>query len=183
VAEVALFHHAQGQTEGFLEFCQALRGAGHEVQAPDLLDGRVFTDLDEAVVFAESLGMDEIFRRAEAAVDGRDVVFAGFSLGAMAAQSLVQGRGARGALLFHGGADPKWFPQPWPEGVPLQVHTSEQDPWVELDEVRALAAVADGEVFLYPGSAHLFADPSSPEYDAAAADLLLQRSLAFLAGL
>jgi dienelactone hydrolase len=183
VAEVVLFHHARGQTEGFLEFGQALRRAGHQVQAPDLFDGRVFTNLDEGVVFAESLGMDEIFRRADVAVDGRDVVFAGFSLGAMAAQSLVQRRGARGALLFHGGADPKRFPQPWPDGVPLQVHTSDGDPWVELDEVRALAAVADGELFLYPGSAHLFEDPTAPEYDAANADLLLQRSLAFLAGL
>jgi uncharacterized damage-inducible protein DinB len=37
------------------------------------------------------------------------------------------------------------------------------------------------ELFLYPGDKHLFADPSLPDYDAAAAALLMQRVLSFLA--
>jgi dienelactone hydrolase len=35
-------------------------------------------------------------------------------------------------------------------------------------------------LFLYPGSAHLFADPSLGDYDEAAAALLKERTLAFL---
>jgi hypothetical protein len=32
MAEVLLFHHAQGQTAGFLAFADELRAAGHVVQ-------------------------------------------------------------------------------------------------------------------------------------------------------
>jgi dienelactone hydrolase len=41
--------------------------------------------------------------------------------------------------------------------------------------------VARGELFLYPGQQHLFADSSLPSYDAEAAALLIRRVLAFLA--
>jgi esterase/lipase len=40
MAEVFLFHHAQGQTPGVLAFAHELRRAGHTVHAPDLFDGR-----------------------------------------------------------------------------------------------------------------------------------------------
>ena len=36
MAEVLLFHHAQGQTEGFAAFADELRQAGHTVHTPDL---------------------------------------------------------------------------------------------------------------------------------------------------
>ncbi len=40
MAEVRLFHHALGQTEGFHAFAEELRRAGHAAHAPDLYDGR-----------------------------------------------------------------------------------------------------------------------------------------------
>ena len=43
MTEILLFHHAQGQTPGFLAFADELRVAGHAVHAPDLYDGRTFT--------------------------------------------------------------------------------------------------------------------------------------------
>jgi dienelactone hydrolase len=49
---VLLFHHAQGQTPGFLGFAEELRDAGHTVHAPDLYDGRTFDDLDDGVAHA-----------------------------------------------------------------------------------------------------------------------------------
>lgn len=62
------------------------------------------------------------------------------------------------------------------------MHTAEGDAWTELDVVRSLAEqIEDAELFLYPGSAHLFADSSLSEYDAAAARLLTRRTLDFLA--
>ena len=39
MAEVLLFHHAQGRTAGCLSFADELRAAGHVVHAPDLYDG------------------------------------------------------------------------------------------------------------------------------------------------
>jgi dienelactone hydrolase len=183
---VLLFHHAQGQTKGFLAFADELREAGHTVHAPDLYDGRTFGDIEEGVAYARQVGFGEIIRRgAEAASDlPADIVYAGFSLGVMPAQSLAQTRpGARGALFFHGCLPPSEFGGPWPEGVPLQIHAMDDDPWMEEDRVAAEALVQeteDAELFIYPGSGHLFADSSLGDYDEQAAGLLQERTLAFL---
>ena len=99
MATVLLFHHAQGQTPGFLTFADELRAAGHTVHAPDLYDGLTFRDLREAVAYAEQVSFPEIIRRgSEAAKDlPADIVYAGFSLGVLPAQALAQTRpGARG---------------------------------------------------------------------------------------
>ena len=41
MAELMLFHHALGQTPGFLAFANELRREGHVVHAPDLYKGRL----------------------------------------------------------------------------------------------------------------------------------------------
>jgi dienelactone hydrolase len=183
---VLLFHHAQGQTTGFLAFADELREAGHTVHAPDLYDGKTFGDLDEGVAYAKQVGFPEIISRGSAAAIElpADIVYAGFSLGVLPAQSLAQTRpGARGAIFFHGCVPTSEFGSSWPEGVPLQIHMMDRDPWGEEDRPVAEALVAeieDGELFLYPGSGHLFADPSLGDYDERAAGLLEERTLAFL---
>ena len=187
MAEVLLFHHAQGQTTGFLAFADALRAAGHTVHAPDLYEGRTFPKLDSGVAYAKQVGFDTLGERGRLAAENlpNEVVYAGFSLGAMPAQMLAQTRpGARGALLFHAAFPTSEFGGPWPEGVPLQIHMMEADEWVlegDLDAARELNRTIDGaELFLYPGDRHLFADNSLPDYDERAAALLMQRVLAFL---
>jgi dienelactone hydrolase len=51
----------------------------------------------------------------------------------------------------------------------------------DLDAARELVTSADrGEVFLYPGDQHYFADSSLPSYDEGATKLLTQRVLEFL---
>ena len=159
---VLLFHHAQGQTRGFLAFADELREAGHTVHTPDLYDGKTFDDLNEGVAYAKEVGFGEIFRQGTAAAEGlpTDIVYAGFSLGAMPAQSLAHTRpGARGAILFHAFVPTSEFGGPWPEGVPLQIHMMDSDAWAEDDRPVAEALVKeieDAELFLYPGSGHLF---------------------------
>lgn len=110
------------------------------------------------------------------------LVYAGFSLGALPAQALAQRRPvARGALLFHGGVPSELFGSGWPSGLPLEIHTMDDDPYAERDEVQPLLdAVPDATLHRYPGTGHLFAEPSWHEYDEAAADLLLERTVAFL---
>jgi len=125
VAEVLLFHHAQGLTRGCLAFADRLRAAGHVVHTPDLYDGKTFADLADGIGYAKQLGFGTIEERGQLAANGlpNDIVYAGFSLGAMSAQMLAQTRtGARGALLFHSCVPPSEFNGPWPEGVPLQIH-------------------------------------------------------------
>jgi dienelactone hydrolase len=181
-----LFHHAQGHTAGFLAFADELRDAGHTVHAPDLFDGKTFGSIDEGVAHAKEVGFDEILRggAAVAAELPADIVYAGFSLGVMPAQSLAQTRpGARGAILCSAAMPASEFGTSWPEGVPLQIHMMDRDPWAEEDRPAAEALVGeveDAELFLYPGSGHLFADSSLDDYDEQAARLLKERSLAFL---
>ncbi len=185
MAEVLLFHHAQGQTLGFLAFADELRAAGHVVHAPDLYDGKTFTDLDEGVGYAKKVGFATIGGRGRRAADGlpNELVYAGFSLGVMPAQELAQTRpGAKGALLFSAAFPASEFGS-WPPGVPLQIHMMEHDVWSteDLPAARTLVETTEGaELFLYPGDRHLFADNSLPDYDESAAKLLKQRVLRFL---
>lgn len=189
MAELLLFHHAQGQTSGFFAFADELRGAGHTVHTPDLFEGRTFGSLDEGVAYAGEVGFGEVIERGVRAANDlpRGLVYAGFSLGVMPAQKLAQIRpGARGALLFHSCVPPSEFGSSWPAEVPVQIHAMEADPFFvdegDLDAANALVESAPAaELFLYPGEQHLFADASLPSYDPAAAALLTRRVLDFLA--
>ena len=191
MAEVVLFHHAQGLTPGVAAFADELRRAGHTVHAPDLYDGRTFATLEEGLAYAEEIGFDEVTERGIQAAEvlPAELVYAGFSLGLGPAQRLAQTRpGARGALLFYACLPVSEFGPSWPAGVPVQIHAMESDPefdngW-DLPAARALVEEAeDGEMFLYPGDQHLFADSSLSSYDADAAELLNRRVLSFLASI
>ena len=185
MAKVLLFHHAQGQTPGFLAFADELRAAGHTVHTPDLYDGRTFDVLDDGVGYAKEVGFDTIAERGRLAAEGlpSELVYGGFSLGVMPAQELAQTRsGAKGALLFSAAFPASEFGS-WPQGVPLQIHMMEEDEWAleDLPAARELVESVDGaELFLYAGDGHLFADSSLSDYDEAAATLLVQRVLRFL---
>jgi dienelactone hydrolase len=186
MTEVVLYHHVQGLTEGVRSFADELRRAGHTVHAPDLFDGRRFDTIEEGMAFAREAGFGALVERGVAAAEGisRDVVYAGFSFGVMAAQRLAQTRtGARGALLMSACLPVSEFGDAWPEGVPVQVHGKDADPFFaeDLEAAQALVESTDqAELFLYPGEEHLFADSSLPAHDAAAAAVLMERVVAFL---
>jgi dienelactone hydrolase len=190
MAEVLLFHHAQGQTAGFHAFADELRSAGHTVHTPDLFDGRTFDSIEDGMAYAEEIGFpDAVLERGERAANElpAELVYAGFSLGVVPAQKLAQTRpGARGALLFYSCVPLSFFGGSWPADVPAQIHGMDADPVFvgegDIDAARELVASAgDTELFLYPGDQHYFADSSLPSYDESATELLTQRVLAFLA--
>lgn len=187
MAEVLLFHHANGLTRGCLAFAARLRDAGHVVHAPDLYDGKTFTDLDEGVAYSREVGFEKLIERGRRVAGSLppELVYAGMSLGVMPAQMLAQTRpGARGAVLLHAAVPPEELGGAWPDGVSLQMHTMEEDSWGDADVARDLAGrVAGAELFLYPGSAHLFTDESLPDYEAGAAALVEERVLRFLEAL
>jgi len=189
MAEVVLFHHAQGLTLGVVAFADELRRAGHTVHTPDLFDGRTFGSIEEGMAYAEQIGFPaEVLDRGARAVEGlpSELVYAGFSLGVLPAQMLAQTRpGARGALLCYSCVPVSEFGPGWPEGVPAQIHGMDADPIFagegDIDAARDLVNQAkDAELFLYPGDQHYFADSSLPSYDPAATALLTQRVLDFL---
>ncbi|MFF4514958.1 dienelactone hydrolase family protein [Streptomyces mirabilis] len=192
MAEVLLFHHAQGLTPGVHAFAESLRGAGHAVHVPDLYEGRVFENLEEGAAHAQGIGFGTLVERGRAAAAElpAELVYAGFSLGVLPAQYVAQTRtGAKGALLFHSCVPASEFGGDWPRQVPVQIHGMEADEYFvdegDLDAARALVESAPdaAELFLYPGKQHLFADNSLPSYDEHAATLLTRRVLAFLDGI
>jgi len=186
MAEVLLYHHVQGLTDGVRAFADELRQAGHTVHTPDLFGGRTFATLDEGLAYARDVGFEALGERGVAAAEGigPEVVYAGFSFGVMIAQQLAQTRpGARGALLMYSCLPVSEFGDAWPTDVPVQVHGKDGDEFFleDMDAARALAESSDrAELFLYPGTEHLFADSSLPSYDPEAAALLTGRVLAFL---
>ena len=190
MAEVLLFHHIQGLTQGVTAFADELRRDGHTVHTPDLFDGRTFDTIEEGAAYAGQVGFGEITKRGVRCAEGlpAELVYAGFSMGVGPAQELAQTRpGARGALLFHSCFPTAEFGA-WPAGVPVQIHGMDEDPFFagegDIDAARALASeVEDAELFVYPGDQHLFADSSLSSYDAEAAELMTQRVRDFLRAL
>ncbi|MCK3779688.1 dienelactone hydrolase family protein [Ensifer sesbaniae] len=190
MAEVLLFHHAQGLTPGMHAFADELRAAGHTVHLPDLFEGRIFESIEEGLAYVGEVGFDAMRERGVRLAETlpQDLVYAGFSFGVLPAQKLAQTRpGARGALLFYSciPISGQWSFGPWPQRVPVQVHGMDNDPIFvgegDIDDARELVEKAeDAALFLYPGDQHYFADSSLPSYDAEATKLLTQRVLSFL---
>ena len=191
MAEVVLFHPAQGLTPGVVAFADELRRAGHTVHTPDLFEGRTFASIDEGMGHVQEIGFGEVMERGIRAVEGlpAGLVYAGFSLGVLPAQRLAQTRsGARGAVLCYSCVPVSEFGPAWPVGVPVQVHGMDADPFFvgegDIDAARALVDEAEqGALFLYPGDQHYFADRSLPSYDPDAAALLTQRVLSLLSSI
>ncbi|AXB41564.1 dienelactone hydrolase family protein [Amycolatopsis albispora] len=189
MAEVVLFHHARGLTEGVRRFADGFRAAGHLVHTPDLFDGILPESIEAGLALIRELG-DERDRRADRAVADLpgELVYGGFSAGESVAQRLAQTRpGARGALLYESciPVTGEWAYGPWPAGLPVQIHGAEGDEFFgeDLPAARQLVELAGpelAELFVYPADAHLFTDSSLPGYDADATALVLERSTAFL---
>ncbi|MBY5422041.1 MULTISPECIES: dienelactone hydrolase family protein [Rhizobium] len=190
MAEILLFHHAQGLTPGVRSFADDIRATGHIVHTPDLFDGRTFPSIEEGLAYIGEIGFDAMRERGVRLADELPptLIYAGFSFGVLPAQKLAQTRpGARGALFFYSclPISGEWAFGPWPDGVPVQIHGMDNDPIFvgegDIDAAREIVEKAeDAELFLYPGDQHYFADSSLPSYDADAAALLTLRVIEFL---
>jgi dienelactone hydrolase len=192
MAEVVLFHHVQGLTDGVRAFAEQLRAGGHTVQSPDLFHGELAATVEDGIALVGRIGEETIDARVNEIVAGlpQGLVYGGFSFGGASAQRLAQTRpGARGALMYESfvSLTAEWAFGPWPDGLPVQVHGMDKDPYFalegDLDAARELAGMIGpklAEVYTYPGDKHLFTDSSLPSHDADATALVLSRSLEFL---
>ena len=189
MAEVLLFHHAQGQTEGFMAFADELRQAGHTVHTPDLFDGRTFGTIDEGMahVGRARLRRDHRPRRA-----GRERVWATSSSTPASRSASCRRRSSRrraGARAGRCSSTPACrCPSSGRRGRPTCRCRSTgwtADPFFvdegDIDAAREIVeSTENGELYLYPGDQHYFADSSLPSYDAGATALLTRRVLDFL---
>ncbi len=192
MAEVVLFHHVQGLTDGVRAFADRLRAGGHTVHTQDLFDGERAASVEDGIALVGRIGEETIDARVNEIVAGlpQGLVYGGFSFGGASAQRLAQTRpGARGALMYESfvSLTAEWAIGPWPDGLAVQVHGMDKDPYFalegDLDAARELAGMIGpklAEVYTYHGDRHLFTDSSLPSYDADATALVLSRSLEFL---
>lgn len=190
MAELVLFHHVQGLTDGVRALADDLRGGGHVVHTPDLFEERVFGSIEDGFAYLEALGDGVIEERVAQAVEGlpERLVFAGVSFGAMSAMRLAVTRpGAVGLVLLESALPVvgEWAFGPFPDGVRVQVHGAECDEFFQEDlpfaeEMLTVLGLERAELYLYPGDRHLFTDRSLPSSDPAATGLVVERVLAFL---
>ncbi len=187
---VAIFPPVLGVRQGTMDAAAELRSQGHEVHVLDYLDGLSYDEYGPAMTHAwEQLGQAELTRRAvEYVADLPDgFVAVGFSLGCLLAGYVATRREVSAVVMIAGAIPVSLLGERWPRGVPAQTHASLGDPWrdqVEIEQTVAdiEAAGANLEVFDYPGSGHLFSDPSLPdEYDPESTRLLWSRVLPFVA--
>lgn len=92
MAEIALFHHIQGLTDGVAAFAEELRSSGHTVHVPDMFEGHTFGSIEEGFTYARETGFDTIRQRGPAALpeSASGLVYAGISFGVTVAQNLAQ---------------------------------------------------------------------------------------------
>ncbi|MEU2419869.1 dienelactone hydrolase family protein [Streptomyces sp. NPDC007851] len=184
---IMLFHSTYGLRPAVRDAADRLRAAGHEVWTPDLFEGRTFDTVEEGREFNQSIGKDELLKRAVLAAapySERRLVYAGFSLGAAVAQTLALGdERARGLLLLHGTSD--IAANASVDGLPVQLHVAEPDAfepddWLSAWYLQMGRAGADVEIHRYVGAGHLYTDPGLPDYDEEAAEATWRVALGFL---
>jgi hypothetical protein len=71
MAEVVLFHHVQGLTDGVRAFAQELRAGGHTVHTPDLFDTERPATIDDGIALVQSIGDEELSERVDRARSSR----------------------------------------------------------------------------------------------------------------
>lgn len=177
---LVLFHSALGLHPGVTALADALRVDGTQVVTPDLYGGRVAGTTEEGVALRDEVGITTLLARAEASLIGLpdDLVLAGASMGVAPAQLLAAQRPAtRGVICLHGCAPPEALGlRAWPS-IPLSVHLSPGDPWVEEDQLGFLddLPASEVEVHRYPQTGHLFSHAGHQDHDASATTRLTER--------
>ena len=179
MAEILLFHHAYGLTDGLRDLAARLTAEGHTVHCPDCYAGVTFKRLDDGLAHAQRIGHDaveDVARRSAREHRSANVVI-GVGLGAMQAQVLAQDlHRIRGCLLVAGAFPPKSLGGEWHRDTALEIHLADPDEYVPQEELDHLLYHAPhAHVYRYRNKGHLFMDRCSRDYDADAADLFEER--------
>ena len=194
---VLVLHAWWGLTPDFTDVCDRLAEAGFVALAPSLYpDGATTDSIAEAeALVARNRGVSDVVEkivlagaerlRAMPAVRGKEIGVIGFSLGANWALHLSQVRpddvDAVVAVYGTDGGDYSTA------RAAYLGHFGERDDFEPLEDVHALedrirAAGCEVTFHTYPGAGHWFVEPNRPDaYVAAAAELVWERTMAFLA--
>lgn len=190
---VLVLHSWWGLTRSVKDVVERLADAGYTALAPDLCDGVVPVDADEAqrlLVESDpnltaSLVLDSIVAlRAHSRVPQDPVAVVGFSMGASWGlwAATRQPSSVRAVVAYYGAQNIDF------DSLlsPVLGHFAESDPLVsedELVEMQARLLLSDKhiEVHRYPGTGHWFAESGvATHHDPEAAELAWSRTVGFL---
>jgi carboxymethylenebutenolidase len=189
---VLVLHAWWGLTPFFKQICDRLADEGFVALAPDLYGGATTDDVAEAEAMLHAADMDAMLDlvrssaltlRAMPATPDAPIGTVGFSMGASwalwLASRVPEAVGA--TVAFYGTQNVDMTPAT----SAFLGHFAEVDPYVDGDERTLLEAdlhVLDKDVTFhdYPGTGHWFFEAGNAAYDAAAAELAWERTLAFL---
>ncbi|HEX5012872.1 MAG TPA: dienelactone hydrolase family protein [Candidatus Limnocylindrales bacterium] len=193
-AGVVVLHPWWGLNDDVMALADRLASeAGFVAVAPDLYDGKQpATTIEGAEALQQAQNEDAADALALAAVDALGEAIGdpsarmatiGFSMGAAWAMWLPSLRPEITATVVYYGS--MSGPSLTRARGPVLGHFAETDEYEAEENVsefeRTLRlAGREVEIFRYPGTGHWFAEPSHDAYDAAAADLAFERTVAFL---
>jgi carboxymethylenebutenolidase len=196
---VLVLHAWWGLTLPFLRVCDRLAEEGFVALAPDLYHGKTAASIEEAQDLSAALFVDEqqcrddimgavqALRQHEATrlPDGHGkLAIVGFSMGGAYAMnmSIMLAREIAAVVTFYAS-------YPGLEYTDAQAaylcHFAENDPFEPAESVAQMeqdlqAAGRAVTLYTYSGVGHWFCEENRPEYDAEAAGLAWQRTIAFL---
>ena len=191
MAQVVLFHHVQGLTDGVRAFAEELRTGGHTVHTPDLFEGALPESIDGGMALTGKIGDDVLGARADASV--ADLPMAWCTRASRRGRRSTATRpdpiGCARSAALRG-----LLPDYRRVGIrqvagrrPVPNPRYDEDPFFgkggDLDAARELVETVGpelAELFAYPGDRHLFTDSSLPSYEPEATALVIERSRAFL---
>lgn len=187
---VLVLHPWWGLNDTIKGLCDRLAAEGYVTYAPDLYGGAVATTIEEAERLSEALDEAQtavaVAEAAEALAGraaGAGLGVIGFSLGAYYALGLsTSNPDVRAVVVFYG-VGPGEFEV---AQAAYQGHFADDDPYEPVENQEWLAGeLRDGgrpfTFHRYPGTGHWFFEPDRTDaYNAAAAELAWDRTLAFL---
>ncbi len=190
MTELVLFHSAYGLRPAVRDAAERFRRLGLTVHAPDLYEGKTADNINDAMAIRNSIGVPALIERAQAALSeagvGPGAIYAGFSMGAAAAQYFAGvDPTTRGLLLLHGAAGIEGEAS---FAFPIQHHVAEGDEYATSEEIaeweeEVRKRGGEPETFWYPRGGHLYTDPDLVDYDADSASVTWERAEAFIAAL
>jgi carboxymethylenebutenolidase len=196
---VLVLHAWWGLTDVFKRVCDRLAEAGFVALAPDLYHGKTTTSVEEAQALGADLDQDverwrgdiagamQFLRQHDAThlAGGRGkLAFVGFSLGDAYAldMSVRMSDQIAAVVVFYGSYPGLDYRR---ASAAYLFHFAEDDPFEPAESVAQMeqelqAAGRPVTVYTYPGTTHWFFEDNRPEYDAEAARLAWERTIAFL---
>jgi carboxymethylenebutenolidase len=196
---VLVLHAWWGLTEPFRQVCDRLAEAGFVALAPDLYRGKTTAAVEEAQAWGAALdrvverwrgdiaGAVQVLRQHDATnlTDGRGkLALVGFSLGGAYAldMSVNLAQEITAVVTFYDSYPGLDYSK---ASAAYLCHFAQDDPFEPAESVAQMeqalqAAGRPVTCYTYPGTKHWFFEDNRPEYDAEAARVAWERTIAFL---